>query len=115
MAKEETKTPVVGQEKLTYEQLSAFSDRLEQEYKRVVNHAKSLEKEIEAYKINDYYNRTGLLFEIIKFSESPEHGHHFKRNFLDRVYAEFEDLVSPEKKAEDAPQEEAPVPENKEE
>lgn len=112
---EEKKTPVVGQEKLTPEQLSAYYSRLEQEYKRVVNHAKGLEKELEAYKVNDYYNRTGLLFELIKFAESPEHGHHFTPEFIRDVYIELEELVAPNKKDTEAPKEEALPPENKEE
>lgn len=111
---EEKKTPVVGQEKLTPEQLSAYYSRIEQEYKRVVNHAKNLEKELEAYKVNDYYNRTGLLFEIIKFVESSEHGHHFSMEFVDNVYMELEELIAPNKKDTETPGEESPTPENKE-
>lgn len=112
---EEKKTPVVGQEKLTPEQLSAYYSRLEQEYKRVVNHAKGLEKELEAYKVNDYYNRTGLLFEIIKFVESPEHGHRFSGFFIDNVYKELEELVAPGKQDTEAPKEGTLPPETKEE
>ena len=103
MAKEETKTPVVGGEKLTYEQLSAFTDRLQQEYKKLVDHTRELEKQVEAMRVNDYYNRAGLLFEIIKFDAGNPVN--FSETFIKKVIAEFEELVEPSENKEDKKEE----------
>lgn len=103
MAKEENKTPE-EQKKLTYEQLSVWADKLEQEYKKLTAHTKNIEKELEQFRMNDYYNRAGLLFEIIKFHASRDHDNFFSQAFINRIYPEFEELVSPEKVNTDNPE-----------
>lgn len=90
MAKEETNNHEGT--KLTYEQLAAFTDKLQQEYQKLLKEASSMKKELDACRMSDYYTRTGLLLEIIKFENEK---HCFKPSFIERITGEFEELVSP--------------------
>lgn len=92
MAKEENQTSQQNEAKLSYEQLAAFTDKLQQEYKKLLKDASAMKKELDACRMSDYYNRAGLLFEIIKFDTEK---HCFNPNFVCRITGEFEELVSP--------------------
>ena len=101
--------PAEGQ-KLGYNELAAITNKIQQEYSKLAKHTEGLEKELESYRMNDYYNRVGLLFEIIKFSATQDN--HFTPGFIACVYAEFESIVAPNKQDTEAPQEETVPPGN---
>ena len=90
MAKEETNNQEA--KKLSYERLAAFTDKLQQEYQKLLKEASSMKKELDACRMSDYYSRAGLLFEVIKFDTEK---HCFKPSFIERITGEFEELVSP--------------------
>lgn len=101
--------PAEGQ-KLSYNELAAITNKIQQDYNRLAKHTENLEKELDSYRMNDYYNRVSLLFEIIKFSATQST--HFTPGFMMCVYAEFERIVAPNKQDTEAPQEETASPGN---
>lgn len=99
MAKEKTNAQksngshVEEGQKLTYEQLASAASGLQNRYQQALVHIKELEGQLRAFQMQDYYQRVGLLWDIIKFVYEREGV--FGKDFEDKVFKEFGELMYP--------------------
>ena len=89
MAEEKKGVIMEDGDKLTYEQLSALCEQMEHRIKDLVGKLQVAQKQLAAYQMQDYYQRAGLLMELVKMASYLDDG------FIGKVHAELEELVFP--------------------
>lgn len=95
MAKEETKAPQEGAQakqpqKLTYEQLASLASNMQGRYQELLKQYETAYERVKAYEMQDYYQRIGLLWDILK------NGQFVSDELLEKVHKEFTELLFPE-------------------